>query len=156
MVYDSRALHRGSANSRGSRILLLVSFQTPGAVITGPTYTISPKYSEVERAVIAKDEDADASYEDPDPDFAPRESALHANVRNPLTAAVSAVLPGNLVKEPAAKRLEEIEKRREVWHVRRMQGVLALEDFPMTPDHAADDFSFVKEVRSRSPVRGLY
>jgi hypothetical protein len=37
-----------------------------------------------------------------------------------------------------------------------MKGLLTLKDFPMTPDHAADDFSFVKEVRSRSPVRGLY
>ena len=60
LVYDSRALHRGSANRAGSRILFLMSFQNPGAAVDGPTYTMDPRYQRAETWTADVDADTDA------------------------------------------------------------------------------------------------
>ena len=59
LVYDSRALHRGSANRAGSRILFLMSFQNPGAAVDGPTYTMDPRYQRAETWTADADANAD-------------------------------------------------------------------------------------------------
>jgi len=127
LMYDSRAEHRGSANSAGSRVMFLMSFQNRGAVMAGPTYTISPRYFNFSHVEVqargcgeksTKREDTPGGGGDDDDDD---------------EGECVAVGGGSSDASSGGKRVM----------MRRVRGLLTLADFPVKPDVASDDFGFL-------------
>jgi len=175
LVYDSRALHRGSANRAGSRILFLMSFQNPGAAVDGPTYTMDPRYQRTETwtADTAADADADVdadadgsagvsrsdrsdgpdpdddwNAEDDDPDEPEGVDGDLAALRAEYGAKGNEVAIAELARRRSKAVTDERKRARRTSAFTRTRGVITLADFPIEPDVDDDDFSWVKSSRA--------
>ena len=166
LVYDSRALHRGSANKAGSRILFLMSFQNPGAAVDGPTYTMDPRYQRTETwRADAADVDADADdYADVDADGPDPDDDWDAEDDNPdepegidgdlaeLRAKYGAkgneVAIAELARRGSDAVVDARERARRTSVFTRTRGTITLADFPIAADVDGDDFSWVKSSRA--------
>lgn len=171
LVYDSRALHRGSANRAGSRILFLMSFQNPGAAVDGPTYTMDPRYQRTETWTAdgasnvdtdadgyddvsrsdgsdGPDPDDDWNAEDDDPDEPEGIDGDLAELRAEYGAEGNEVA----VAELARRRSEAVTAARKMARrtsaFTRTRGLITLADFPIEPDVDDDDFSWIKSSRA--------
>ena len=166
LVYDSRALHRGSANKAGSRILFLMSFQNPGAAVDGPTYTMDPRYQRTEtwRADAADvdadvdgsadvdadgpDPDDDWDAEDDDPDEPEGIDGDLAELRAKYGAKGNEVAIAELARRGSEAVVDARERARRTSVFTRTRGTITLADFPIAADVDVDDFSWVKSSRA--------
>ena len=166
LVYDSRALHRGSANKAGSRILFLMSFQNPGAAVDGPTYTMDPRYQRTEtwRADAAEmdadvdgsadvdadgpDPDDDWDAEDDDPDEPEGIDGDLAELRAKYGAKGNEVAIAELARRGSEAVVDARERARRTSVFTRTRGTITLADFPIAADVDVDDFSWVKSSRA--------
>ena len=175
LVYDSRALHRGSANRAGSRILFLMSFQNPGAAVDGPTYTMDPRYQRTETwtadadADVEADVDVDAdgsddvsrsdrsdgpdpdddwNAEDDDPDEPEGIDGDLAALRAEYGTKGNEVAIAELARRRSKAVTDERKRARRTSAFTRTRGVITLADFPIEPDVDDDDFSWVKSSRA--------
>ena len=166
LVYDSRALHRGSANKAGSRILFLMSFQNPGAAVDGPTYTMDPRYQRTEtwRADAADmnadvdgsadvdadgpDPDDDWDAEDDDPDEPEGIDGDLAELRAKYGAKGNKVAIAELARRGSEAVVDARERARRTSVFTRTRGTITLADFPIAADVDVDDFSWVKSSRA--------
>ena len=166
LVYDSRALHRGSANKAGSRILFLMSFQNPGAAVDGPTYTMDPRYQRTEtwRADAADvdadvddsadvdadgpDPDDDWDAEDDDPDEPEGIDGDLAELRAKYGSKGNEVAIAELARRGSEAVVDARERARRTSVFTRTRGTITLADFPIAADVDVDDFSWVKSSRA--------
>ena len=158
LVYDSRALHRGSANKAGSRILFLMSFQNKGAVVMGPTYTMDPRYQSLETVEGHASEDplagGDADDDDDwdvEDDDARRPEGIDgdlADLREKYGVDGNKVARAELRRRQSPKVLAARTKARTTNVFKRVRGKITLADFPLTePDVESGDFTWVDDLR---------
>ena len=166
LVYDSRALHRGSANKAGSRILFLMSFQNPGAAVDGPTYTMDPRYQRTETwraddadvdADVDGSADVDADGPDPDDDWDAEDDDPDepegidgdlAELRAKYGAKGNEVAIAELARRGSEAVVDARERARRTSVFTRTRGTITLADFPIAADVDVDDFSWVKSSRA--------
>ena len=166
LVYDSRALHRGSANKAGSRILFLMSFQNPGAAVDGPTYTMDPRYQRTKTwradaadvdADVDDSADVDADGPDPDDDWDAEDDNPDepegidgdlAELRAKYGAKGNEVAIAELARRGSEAVVDARERARRTSVFTRTRGTITLADFPIAADVDVDDFSWVKSSRA--------
>lgn len=153
-MYDSRTLHRGSKNAVGSRILFLMSFQNKGAIISGPTFTISPEYANVSMVRIAAADDEKRKYMQERNLEGGLDDDDDVDEEHPMRSSGSGD-DGEIDRDardvPVERRSAEGTFRwrrrralaRQTSNVVRVGGRIKLSDFPIEPDTPSADASFV-------------